>query len=113
MDDIQKRLISVIVVVIILYMFIRSQPKHVPSSDPPKDVSGISKATETLFPVVNSKSDGYHRSYEKLTNFAGVVENFQHSIEPPIRRSSPIRGSRRYTNAGRNFSNEQGFITVI
>lgn len=119
MEDYRNLLVGTIVVVILIYMFLKSQPKTKIPDEKPVDVSKSNEEKMTISQITNivaikkGKANLSHRTDEKLANFSGLAENFQTSIEPSMRRSSPIRGSRRYADARSDYANSQGFITVI
>ena len=118
MDDYRNLLIGVIIVMLIVYLITKTRPKTKHPIEQPVDVSKSNEEKMTISQVkkvanIREPKDGY-RTNEKLTNFSGISELENMSIEPPMRRSSPIKGSRRYSDSGRQMiTGEQGFITVI
>lgn len=117
MSDYRNLLVGTIIVLIIIYLMIKTQPKTELPKEPSIDVSKsgepkAEKLTKALISNTRVAKDGY-RTNEKLINFSGIAELEHMSIEPHIRRNSPVIGSRRYSNSGRRVLGEQGFITVI
>lgn len=113
-------LVGTIIVVIILYMFVKTQPKTIPQPNVVEDVSKSGEEKFTISQIARiaslkkRKATPSHRTSEQFTNFDIVADNFQSSIEPSMRRSSPVKGSRRYSDSGRqDIAGSSGFITVI
>jgi hypothetical protein len=117
MNDYRNLLVGTIIVAIILYMIVKSQPKTTIPETSPVDVSKSGEEKFTISQITRiaaikkGKADMSHRTGEKLANFSTVAEHLQTSIEPSMRRSSPMRGSQRY--AASDFAGPLGFITVI
>lgn len=122
MDDNQKIIITLVILAILYYLYVKTKdvspvnisetPDTSDTSDTP-DMPNIPDISNTL-ELSNVKVENFHRSYSKLTSMAGQPEEFESSMEFPTRRSSPIKGSRRYSNAGRTFPEfSGGFVSVI
>lgn len=95
MDDNQKWIIGAIIAVLIVYLYIKIQPKYVEPEIVPKPIEELKPRVDVELPRVHqNKSTGYHRSYSRLANTAGIPEKFGGSIDQPIRRTSTPRSVR-------------------